>query len=150
MESEAKCCLCQGSFEKGKGKQLKYKGRSCGKERDTLELLSKELGLSQMLPTGGSICYSCLSTIRKFNKLTTALAGLKEELKMLLMKSPRTQAQRKKRTASECEREDRSLQGSTEIDGNQSTQTTNAEEQANGSEDPIDVNVSFPNNNNIL
>jgi len=101
MESEVQCCLCRDSFEKGKGKQLKYKGRSCGKERNTLELLSIELGLSQMLPTGGSICYTCLSSIKKlnFNKLTTAISGLEEELKMLLMKSPGPQAQRKKRTA---------------------------------------------------
>ena len=60
MQNNKQCCLFLGSFEKGKGKQLKYTGCSCHKERNTLELVSQELGLSQMLPTGGAICYSCL------------------------------------------------------------------------------------------
>ena len=159
-----KCCLCLGSFEKGKGKQLKYTGQSCRKERTTLELFSQELGLSLMLPTGGTICYSCLSLVRAFDRLTNAIAGVKEilKLKALLMQSP--QPHLKKRMLSESVGEDNSIQRSGAIGnvieshnthivegrilpGDNSTLNTNVmggqtQQETNRSEDPIDVTVS--------
>jgi len=98
------CCLCRSSLEsaKGKGKQKKYMGQSCTRQREILEKFVETFNLSQaLLPTGGTLCYCCLIKLNKWDKMTTEITVIQEELKTYLKESLR----RHKRTLSEAERE---------------------------------------------
>ena len=107
-QSNNSCCLCRSSLEstKGKGKQKKYTGRSCTQERKILEKFVSSFNLSQSsLPTGGTLCYCCLSNLKKWDKMTTEITALQEQLKKYLESSPSCRVNRNKRTMSESERE---------------------------------------------
>ena len=110
-QSNNSCCLCRSSLEcKGKGKQKKYAGRSCTQERKILEKFVTSFNLSRSaLPTGGTLCYCCLSNLKKWDKMSTEIAVIQEQFKKYLELSPscrgECRANRNKRTLSEAERE---------------------------------------------
>ena len=108
--SNNSCCLCRSALQstKGKGKQKKYSGRSCTQEREILEKFVQTFKLSRSsLPTGGTLCYCCLSNLKKWDKMITEITVIQEQLKKHLTQSPScSQAYRSKRTLSEAERED--------------------------------------------
>ena len=77
-------------------------------KREILEKFVQTFKLSRSsLPTGGTLCYCCLSNLKKWDKMITEITVIQEQLKRHLTQSPScSQAYRTKRTLSEAERED--------------------------------------------
>ena len=76
------CCLCRFALEsaKAKGKQ-KNNGRSCTQEREILGKFVETFNLSQsLLPIGGTLCYCCLTKLKKWDKMTTETIIVIQEL----------------------------------------------------------------------
>ena len=79
--SNNSCCLCRSALQstKGKGKQKKYSGRSCTHDREILEKFDQTFKLSHSsLPTGGTLCYCCLSNLKKWDKMITEITVIQE------------------------------------------------------------------------
>lgn len=107
---EQRCCLCSVSFNspslKGRGKEKVYNARGCNQERKILEKFTDTLKLCRsLLPTGGKICYSCLTNLRNWNKKMAEVTRIQEELVTCLQQSESTshRSRRSKRTLSEAE-----------------------------------------------
>ena len=58
-----------------------------------------------VLPTGGTICYNCLTKINKWGKLTKEIANISEDLTKLLQAKLSSLQSRHKHTQSELEME---------------------------------------------
>ena len=66
---------------KGKGKQKKYSGSSCTQEREIFKKFVETFHISEsLLPTGGVMCYCCLTKLKKWDKMKIEIAAIQEEL----------------------------------------------------------------------
>ena len=90
---------------KGKGKHKKYTGEKCFRERELLVNLVEVAGLRpNVLPTGGTLCYSCIVKVNKWGKLSKEVSDLKDDLIKIIQANLNSHSH--KRTLSETEREE--------------------------------------------